>query len=59
MPPSKLHIRQLTPEDAPIVASFIARLLSELAPGAEVSSDGLLPIARTVMEGGSVTGFLA
>jgi GNAT superfamily N-acetyltransferase len=59
MQPEPLLIRQLTPEDAPVVASFVARLLSELAPGTEVQSAGLLPVARTVMEGGSVTGFLA
>ena len=54
MQTAALVIRQLTP-----VASFVARLLSELAPGTEVASAGLLPVAQTVMEGGSVTGFLA
>lgn len=59
MQPDPLMIRQLGPDDAPVVAAFVARLLSELAPGGEVESAGLLPVARTVMEGGSVTGFLA
>lgn len=59
MQPAPLHIRQLRPDDAPIVASLVARLLCELAPEADVHSAGLLPVARRVMEGGNVTGFLA